>query len=205
MNLQHRTARGLVLVTVVLMAAALAGCIGDDGADAPAETDDQDEELEATNATDTEDEASAEAKEPTVEERSIPLEGSGTGQGFEPMEGSCYNCAWVVAEGYQADLTIPESYEEGAIEFAWEGGQSLGGMWLWIRDADQSTVHVFHVSESPFEVELDADDPRLDGAEEVVILPADTPTAVHVDVAWEGAFTFQALVDGGADDAEAET
>ncbi len=195
MNLHHRTTRAIVFVTALLMAAAVAGCIG---ADAPADSGDADEELEATNATDNEGETS-------TEERTAPLEGSGTGKGLEPMEGSCFNCAWVVAEGYQADLTIPESYEEGTIEFSWEGGQSLGGMWLWIRDGDQSTVHIFHVTESPFEVELEADDGRLAGAEEVLILPADVPAAAHVDVSWEGAFTFQAIVDGDEDASRMET
>lgn len=174
-----------VLVGALLLSASVAGCIG--------AGDEEPEDLEASQAesesaaNETDAVSNASEEEVVFEEETVTFEGSGTGVGV----GATGSNFWIVGQGIFHDFTPPETFEEGTVTLEWDGLESQGGMWILIRDSDGESVHVFEAESSPYEETLDADDERLQGAAEIVVAPDQgVPATAHVEVAFNGSFTF---------------
>lgn len=189
----ERRMRGL-LVGLLALAVLAGGCVtigGDEDLEATEQDQQEDpdpvEEESEGNATD------VEAEEETVlEEETISFEGAGTGVGTWVTASNF----WIVGNGIVTDVTVPETHEGGTLTFDWEGTESFGGMWVWVRSADQTTVHIFEIDSPPFEEEFEPDDERLQDAEEIAVIPNQgMPATAHVEVEWAGEITLDVPVE----------
>lgn len=211
MKPRRRTDAMLYVLALLFLTAALAGCIGsdsggdgtedaaddgpggDDAEDPGGDGEDPEDPGDAGNAGNGTDE------DPVLEEEVFTFDGGGTGAGISAT-GSNF---WILSSGFTYDVEVPETFANGTLTLRWDGTQTTGGMLVWVQDDAGETVHVFQADASPLEVELEADDERLEGAAEFLVLPDQgTPATVHVQVQWTGELTLMVPADVG-DGAEA--